>query len=82
MLIYVSRFVTPGWLASLIFTVQQYPSVGLAGPLHIGPGHLITEAGGALFSDGETASSGVDKEPNDEVRDSQTMGMVLCMNAS
>ena len=49
---------TPGWLAALLYTIRTIPSVGMAGPLFIGTGHAVTEAGGLVFDDAAAANYG------------------------
>ena len=55
---WLCRFVTPGWLAALLYTIRTIPSVGMAGPLFIGTGHAVTEAGGLVFDDAAAANYG------------------------
>lgn len=66
----VHRYVTPGWLAALIFTVRHIPSVGIAGPLFIGDGNVVAEAGGLVFSDAGAANYGRNMELGKDVSSS------------
>jgi hypothetical protein len=49
-------FVGRGWLYSLWDTFRTRPAVGMVGPLMIGEGGLVTEAGGIIWKDAGAAN--------------------------
>lgn len=51
-------FVTPGWLKALLATMRARPWPGIAGPFFANSSGLITEAGGALWANGDAANFG------------------------
>lgn len=57
-LINTDMFVTRGWISALLFTFSAFPNAGMVGPLYIGEGNLITEAGGIVFRDANAANYG------------------------
>jgi len=42
-------FVVHGWLAALLHTFELRPDAGLVGPMFMGSGNRVTEAGGIVF---------------------------------
>ena len=44
-------FVVKGWLSSILQTFETAPRAGIVGPLFLGDGGLITEAGGLVFQE-------------------------------
>ncbi len=44
-LINTDMYVTPGWLAALLYGLKALPHAGMVGPMYIGDGNKITEAG-------------------------------------
>lgn len=57
-LINTDMFVTPGWICALLFTFSAFRNVGMVGPLYMGEGNLVTEAGGIVFRDASAANYG------------------------
>ena len=47
-----------------MLTFQAYPRAGLVGPMFVGQGDLVTEAGGIIFGDGSAANYGRGREPH------------------
>lgn len=58
------RFVVKGWLSAIMLTFDAYPRAGLVGPLFVGEGDLVTEAGGIIFADAAAANYGRGREPH------------------
>jgi hypothetical protein len=50
--------VAKGWLYSLWSTMEDNKRAGLVGPMMLGDGHLITEAGGVVWKDASAANFG------------------------
>jgi GT2 family glycosyltransferase len=42
-------FVVHGWLAAMLRTFEMRADAGLVGPLFMGSGNLVTEAGGIVY---------------------------------
>jgi O-antigen biosynthesis protein len=57
--------VQPGWLNSLIETLERDARAGAAGSLILGAGGRVREAGAIVWSDGETAPYGLGRAPED-----------------
>ena len=51
-------FVGKGWLKMLHATAEKSPRVGIVGPLFLGNGMIVQEAGGIVFRDGSAANGG------------------------
>ena len=51
-------FVGKGWLKMLHATAENSPRAGIVGPLFLGDGMIVQEAGGIVFRDGSAANGG------------------------
>ncbi|KAF5829253.1 nucleotide-diphospho-sugar transferase, partial [Dunaliella salina] len=59
-------FVVPGWLHPLIATFSVFQRAAVVGPLFIGHGNLITEAGGYVYANAQAGNFMRGVEPNYE----------------
>ena len=57
-------FVTPGWLALLMHTMNSYPAqVAMVGPMILNRNNTVVEAGGVMYRFGEPINFGRRKRP-------------------
>ena len=57
--------VQPGWLESLVWTVEDDPRVGAVGSMFVYPNGLVREAGATIWKDGGFYHYGWGRSPND-----------------
>jgi GT2 family glycosyltransferase len=50
--------VAKGWLYAMWSTLEEDKHSGIVGPMMLGDGHLITEAGGVVWRDASAANYG------------------------
>ena len=51
------RYVVKGWLTALMQTFEQQPHAGSVGPLFIGDGNMVEEAGAIIWKDAGAGES-------------------------
>lgn len=55
--------VQPGWLDALVDTLDANAGIGIAGSRLLGPGHIVQDCGGIVWSDGTACNIGRGGDP-------------------
>mmetsp|Transcript_21118 Transcript_21118/g.35983 ORF Transcript_21118/g.35983 Transcript_21118/m.35983 type:complete len:753 (+) Transcript_21118:1716-3974(+) len=65
-LVNTDMFPARGWLAALLWTHKHFTHAGVTGPMFVGHGNRVTEAGGFVLDSGQAGNYGRGLDPSDE----------------